>query len=57
MRNFKLSLLPFISDAFAFAVLGVSVAVVIILGMAVLPGDAHEASLYQSVTTLRFRPL
>lgn len=50
MRSFKLSLLPFASDLFAFAILGVSVGVVFLLGMAVLPGDAHEASLYQSVT-------
>ena len=50
MRNFKLSLLPFVSDVFAFAVLGVSIAVVLLLGIAVMPGEAHEASLYQSVT-------
>ena len=54
MRNFKLSLLPFVSDVFAFAVLGVSVAVVFLLGMAVMPEDAHEASLHQSVTVVAF---
>jgi hypothetical protein len=49
MRRFKLDLLsPYVSDAAAFLILGVSVAVV--LGVAGMKGEVHEATLYQSVT-------
>lgn len=55
MRRFKLDLLsPYVSDVLAFAILGASVT--IILGMAAMKGEMHQASI-ESVTSAVLTPL
>ena len=47
MRRFKSHLLPFVSDAVAFALLSISVAT--IAAMAMSNGSAQQATVYESL--------